>query len=329
MFPPDVLELWKELAPSSNPQSSGPTLIERYRGVLLGIAVGNLLGIPAEGRSKKHLRARFPDGLREINSREKNLPWDDDLAQTVLVAEALLESETLSLDDLGRRMLKWSDENGRGMGNLTRRVLRKLGGGIEATDASRIVWEEDGQGPAGNGAVMRCSPVALRYRDQPQRLVEETLLSAAVTHYDLRCQWSAVAINIALAQALKGRVIGFQPLADFINALGADPRVAEAVLDAEGRSLEELALSQPHRMGYTLKAMQVGLWTLHYAQGFEKTLTEVVNEGGDTDTNGAIAGAVLGSLYGETAVPKRWRECVGESERVVDLAQRLYEKTHM
>jgi ADP-ribosylglycohydrolase len=73
------------------------TLRERYRGVMLGIAAGNALGLPAEGLRCKQIATRFPGGLVEVDPREKERPWDDDLAQTVLLAEALLDGEELNL----------------------------------------------------------------------------------------------------------------------------------------------------------------------------------------------------------------------------------------
>ena len=63
-------------------------------------------------------------------------------------------------------------------------------------------------------------------------------------------------------------------------------------------------------MGYTLKAMQVALWCARRAADFEEALVAVVNAGGDTDTNGAVAGAVLGARFGLDAIPRRWRDQV-------------------
>jgi ADP-ribosyl-[dinitrogen reductase] hydrolase len=299
---------------------------DRYRGVFLGVAVGNLLGLPVEGMDRTSVRELFPGGVREIEPKEKllDLPWDDDVAQTVLLAEALLASDVLRLEDLASRFVRWGRENGRGMGNLTQRVLRELANGTPATEAARQVWEMDGRQPAGNGAVMRCSPVALKWRRQPRLLVEETLRSAQVTHYDLRCQWSAVAVNIALAHALEGQVIRLSALASALGEVGVPDTVVKAARFAEDRSLDELVLDERHAMGYTLKAMQAGLWALTQGGDFEEALIKIVNAGGDTDTNGAVAGAVLGALHGEGAIPARWLSCVPRRERLVELADQLF-----
>ncbi len=80
-------------------------------------------------------------------------------------------------------------------------------------------------------------------------------------------------------------------------------------------------------MGYTLKAMQVGLWCATQASDFEDALVAVVSAGGDTDTNGAVAGAVLGARFGLKAIPRGWRERLAEirhgREPLDELADRL------
>lgn len=318
-----ILKLWQGLDASSAKSDAGPTIEDRYRGVLLGVAVGNLLGIPVEGMSKKAVRELFPKGVRDINPKEKHRPWDDDLAQAVLLAEALLDSDILSPDDLAVRLLRWEQENGRGIGDLTRRVLQEIGQGTPATLAAQRVWEIDGREPASNGAVMRCAPVVLKWLRQPELMVEETLQSARVTHYDGRCQWSAVALNIALACALRGTTVDLPALATALDEAGAPAAVREAVRFVPGQYLDAFVLDERHKMGYTLKAMQAGLWALTQGRGFEETLIQVVNAGGDTDTNGAVAGAMLGGMYGESGIPVRWLDCIPKRDRLTELASRL------
>ena len=89
------------------------------------------------------------------------------------------------------------------------------------------------------------------------------------------------------------------------------PAVTEA-LDAAGVTAPEEIGLDGWDMGYTIKAMQVALWCAHRAGDFEESLIAVVNAGGDTDTNGAVAGAVLGARFGSDTIPKRWRDQVAK-----------------
>ena len=78
-----------------------------------------------------------------------------------------------------------------------------------------------------------------------------------------------------------------------------------------------------HLIGHTLLALQVGLWAAATPLDFEVALVEIVSAGGDTDTNGAVAGAVLGARYGAAAIPHRWLDCIPERERIETLADDL------
>lgn len=305
-------------------------LEDRYRGVMLGVAAGNCLGIPVEGQSASSIRRHHPDGVRDIDPAEHDRPWDDDLAQTVMVAEAVLEDSELDPDRLAARFLRWRRDNGRGIGVLTGQVLDEIAAGKSAAEASLEVWEQSGWSTAGNGAVMRCAPVALRWRRSGAALVRNARASALATHYDARCEWSTVAFSAALATTLSGPTVPVDELASALEeAAGTDwaaegvGHVVEAIRQVSQRDLQELRLDDPMDMGYTLKAMQVGLWCLMQPDELEPALIGVVSSGGDTDTNGAVSGAALGARAGARALPPRWLRRIGRAEHLVGLADRL------
>ena len=160
--------------------------------------------------------------------------------------------------------------------------------------------------------------------DTMMRLVRNTACSAAVTHWDSRCIWSAVFVNLAIASLLREPPDGAlllveraerarETLGDALAPFGVDApvptKVTKALDVADVTSPEDIGLDG-RDMGFTLKAMQVALWCVHRAADFEEALVAVINAGGDTDTNGAVAGAVLGARFGLEAIPRRWRDRV-------------------
>ncbi|UCC83915.1 MAG: ADP-ribosylglycohydrolase family protein [Gemmatimonadota bacterium] len=300
---------------------------DRYRGALLGLAIGNALGVPVEGFSALDISSIPPDRLRVIRPEEADAPWDDDVAQAIELAECLLEGP-LDADAYMARLLRWAAESGRGMGRQTYYVLVKARAGTQGTDAAREVWEESGRYAAGNGAVMRCAPVALRWRRDPVRLVEDAGHSARVTHYDPRCVWTTAATCAAIAHALAGTHWTLHELADGLDGVGAPEEVGEAVRHSATSDLGGLDLDESSSIGYTVRAMTAGLWALLNARDFETTLLEVIRAGGDTDTNGAVAGAVLGAKFGASAIPQRWIEGLPDPHRMTALADRLCEAAH-
>ena len=331
----------------------GPDGPDKGRGLMVGIAVGNLLGIPYERDwNAEKIRAAFPNGVREIVAKP-GWPDDDDLAQSVILAEASIGTEQYDIDDLARRFWAWAEINGSGMGGLTRRVLRLFGGaeprrelreyarhgvlptgrpprepmGCTAMDAARIASRERKASSAGNGAVMRCAPVALRWEGDTA-VVRNSVVGAAVTHRDPRCLWAAALVNLAVARCLRGSAVdgdmllaeaqgAMQVLAKELHPYGMDAVVPDEVAESVYLSLglgvgcADLRLGPPNS-GFVLKAMRAALWCARHPRNFEDGLSDVVSAGGDTDSNGAIAGAVLGARFGIEDIPRRWRDMVVE-----------------
>src|SRR5205807_607828 len=100
-------------------------LLTRARGALLGLVVGNQLGVPTERLgTAKAIREAFPQGVRDLQPPPKGSPFDDDAAMTLLLAESLAERGDLDATDVAGRWVKWMRVDGRGVGLTTQRALR-------------------------------------------------------------------------------------------------------------------------------------------------------------------------------------------------------------
>ena len=294
-------------------------LAERGRGALLGLACGNLLGLPVESWEREDIFNDYPEGVVDIDPQERHRRMDDDLAQAVELGESLLTGGDY-IGDFARRLVRWRRENGRGIGSTTWAVIDLLERGQPPPEAGRIIYEERGQ-IAPNGGLMRCAPVALARYLEPERLVRDSAATCAVTHYAPFCQWSCIIVNVAIGMLLRGSVPTVAALAEAALADGTPEEVEDWMMwVGEYRGVETL---EDEPIGHTLRCMQAGLWGLATQLGFEDALVKVVNAGGDTDTNGAVAGAVLGARYGVDAIPPRWLECIPQRERLEKLAEDL------
>jgi ADP-ribosyl-[dinitrogen reductase] hydrolase len=170
---------------------------------------------------------------------------------------------------------------------------------------------------------MRFSPVALVHHSDPMLLLQAARGQAAVTHHDPRCIWSTVAVTSALALAVRDIPIDLPDLAQALDQAGAPPEIVEAIMTVRGAPLESFELDDPEAMGYTLKAMQVGLWCLEQEPDFEKVLVKIVRAGGDTDTNGAVVGAFMGARVGQEGIPRHWIANVPNIDGLAALADAL------
>lgn len=308
-------------------------LSDRARGTMLGLAVGNLLGLPMEGWPSDTIENRYPDGVMDIDPREVNSPMDDDLAQAVDLGEALLQGGDY-VDEFAERLIVWRRENGRGIGITTARVISVLEAGHRPPEAARIVYSESPIAP--NGGVMRCALVALARFREPELLVSDSAATCVVTHYAVTAQWSCIITNAVIALLLKGVRPDLTGLLMAAREDGCPDLLAIAQGDGiPSEVLERISGGQPvvrnaswlrgdqSLIGHTLIALQAGLWAAVTPLGFEAALRDIVEAGGDTDTNGAVVGAVLGARYGALGIPERWLDVVPERERIVGLADGL------
>lgn len=313
---------------------SAAELENRAQGAMLGIVVGNLLGISVEGRSRRRIRQKYPNGITDIDPTEASKPLDDDPAQAVELAEALLAQGNLP-EIFAKRLINWRKVNGRGMGRMTRQSIAQLADGVPSPIAAYAVYRAKGY-KSPNGGIMRCAPVAIAHRNDPAVLVRDTADSCAVTHYAPESQWSCVIANAAIAVLLSGNKPDITDLLAAAKADGCPNLIAKGKSDGipiapmlNAANRKKLPNDMQWMRGnrgpnwHTLLTMQIGLWAAVTSLNFEDALIAIVNEGVDTDTNAALAGAILGARYGIDEIPQRWIQYVPQRKRFTDLANRL------
>jgi ADP-ribosyl-[dinitrogen reductase] hydrolase len=300
-----------------------PQLVSRARGALLGLVAGNQLGVPTEHLgTPEAIRKAFPNGVVDLAPPPKNSPYDDDAAMALLLGESLVASKGFDENDVARRWVKWMKVDGRGIGITTRRALTLVDRGKEPFEAGRLANQENPGRSAGNGSVMRCIPVALRYHDDPDRLIRVSTQQAAITHADERCTWGAAAVNLAARELLHGNIYFIDEVMHRIGDRA--PRVLrEAIHRVPRESDSDLPISRPGEAGYVVHCIEIAFWFVTHDRSLEEALTYLAQAGGDTDTNAAVAGALLGARYGEAALPPRWVDQITGVQGIAQLAERL------
>src|SRR5437588_6300285 len=302
-----------------------PELVSRARGALLALVAGNQLGVPTEHLgTPEAIAKRFPAGVTDLAAPPKNSPYDDDGAMALLFGESLLAARGFDAADVARRWVKWMKVDGRGIGNTTKRALTLIDRGKEPFEAGRLVYQENPRASAGNGSVMRCVPAALRYHADLDRLIRVSTQQAAITHADERCTWGAAAVNLAARELLHGNQYFIEEVLHRLQ--GAAPRVLiEAIRRVPWEQESDLPVAVPNEFGYAVHCVEIALWCAVHRPSLEEGLIFLVQAGGDTDTNAAVAGALLGARHGETGIPPRWLDQLGRGSArgVSELAEKL------
>jgi ADP-ribosyl-[dinitrogen reductase] hydrolase len=295
------------------------SLSSRYAGTLIGAACGDALGATLEFERRKDIEARYPDGFRDIvgGGWLHLAPGEttDDTAMMLAIARACT-AEGLDLDQVAANFVSWMETGPKDIGTQTRQALILLHHGRSWDEAGEELQAGSVRGVAGNGSVMRCAPVALRFRSEPERLVRAALDSSRITHADPRAMWSCVAVNQAIAHLLDGGAINNMVAA----AVHGVP--VKDVVDAV-RSAASLIYEDVRSGGFVLETVTAAFWCLLHEFGAEEVIVRAVMMGGDADTTGIVAGALAGAAYGLEAIPERWRAVLQGRKELESLAIQL------
>jgi len=291
-------------------------------GCLYGQAIGDALGFASEAMTKEDVRSTYPNGISKYSDiiqddRRKGWPigfWTDDTEMMLLILDSIVEDNDINLLTLAKKFLDWYDVMGyKVCGILTRKVLN-FAPPLYAKDPisiAKLVWDLKGRDNAPNGGLMRTSVVGL----WPNGSISENATEICkMTHYDPRC----VASCVVASEIIYNLVWNDKRLSrNEIIVIGEeyDTRITEWIeLAYNSSDISSLELDAKGSDAYTFRTLAAALWCYWHADSFESGLLAVVNEGGDADTNAAIACAILGAKFGYNSIPKYYIENLHNEE---------------
>jgi ADP-ribosyl-[dinitrogen reductase] hydrolase len=165
---------------------------------------------------------------------------------------------------------------------------------------------------------MRCAPLALAFAGDWDTLQRTSRDSSRITHADPRCTHGCAALNLTIAALLDGDE---QPLASTLDAL--HPDAPDGLLDVLEPLPDDIDSKELQNSGFVLHTLQTALYHALTVDSAESAIVNAVNEGGDTDTIGAVAGAVAGARFGASALPERWLDALTATDELHDLARAI------
>lgn len=283
--------------------------VAALHGALLGTAVGDALGLPAEGMTASQIRRRWNGSwqMRFIFGRGM---MSDDTEHSLMVAQALIShpvDPTAFQRTFARKLRWWFLGLPAGVGLGTARACVKLWIGYPP--------QRSGVNSAGNGPAMRSAILGVCFSQEPQ--LRRRFVSAAtqLTHTDPRAELAALAV--AECAAWSNRSESPTALIEDLKRLSADPEWQQKmnalsqslfIQESVGSFATSLGLSRGVT-GYALHTVPVAIYAcLLHRENFRKAMTEALNCGGDTDTVGAIVGAIMGAWNGASEIPSEWLE---------------------
>lgn len=305
-------------------------VVDKIRGVLFGQAIGDALGFGTEFLSKNEVLFTYPDGLTDYSqirffSRIKNRfeqledwrwqpgDWTDDTDLMICILDSLLANKQINLRDIAIRFQDWAMTDGFGIGGTMSRVINDPEFLENSHDVALQFWESRERQVAANGAVMRTSILGIWQYQDPQKVRFNAEQVCKLTHADPRCIASCIAVCLTISQLLQGAVDIDKLIGTLVPQVKPfHPEVEEYFIKAKESSLallhldEGLNSGEQVKLGYTLKTLGAAFWSLLHAQTFREGILSVIHEGGDADTNAAVAGALLGARFGYNSIPSSW-----------------------
>jgi ADP-ribosyl-[dinitrogen reductase] hydrolase len=288
----------------------------RILGGLWGVAVGDALGVPVEFRSRKDREGDPVADLRGYGTH--NQPpgtWSDDTSLSLCTIDTLLHNGE-DYQTLGQSFVRWLDAeiwtpHGAvfDVGNTTADAIRRLARGVPPFEAGR-----DDELSNGNGSLMRILPVAIWFAGrQTADAIEAAHRFSALTHRHPRSQVGCAIFCLVVRRLLAGLDAvsaiddAWKDVSDYTNAepFASELRAYSRISPAS--SLKGLRVAEIRGSGYVVDALEASLWCLLNTKSFKQAVLRAVNLGDDTDTSGAITGALAGIRYGLDAIPADWR----------------------
>ncbi len=282
-------------------------IASRFRGALIGLALGDALGTTLEFSHRDgHPRVTELIGGGPFNLKPGE--WTDDTSMALCIAHSLIRKEYCNLiDQLDLFYLWWKkgifSVNGRcfDIGNTVVDALSRYEKYGKAYSGSVDPYT------AGNGSLMRLAPVALFYFSDPERCVRWCGESSKTTHGASEAVDSCRYFGALLHGAIKGAsksdlTVGlYEPQDNFWADNALEPGVVNVAKNAYKKTRDQIKSS-----GYVIDTLEAAIWAFHHTESFEEGAILAANLGGDADTVAAVYGQLAGAYYGELQINPEW-----------------------
>jgi ADP-ribosylglycohydrolase len=287
-------------------------LLVRARGCLLGQLAGDALGSMVEFKPVATIRSMYPGGLREIGPSPvfgtlAGQPTDDSEMALALARALVAHGFDFDLEPIAVAYGDWHESHPFDEGNTTQQALSGIAAARRrGTAAAAAAQQSASQDSQANGALMRQSPLGIwGYALDPMVLDGYVRADTRLTHPNEVCQDASAAFIVALAAVIRE---GLDGAAAYARACAWDrqhghSRKVTAALTAAQTARPDYE----QNIGHVPIALQNAFYQALHAPSLKEGVVDTVMHGGDTDTNAAIAGALLGAIHGAAAVPDQWR----------------------
>ncbi|HEX6035858.1 MAG TPA: ADP-ribosylglycohydrolase family protein [Anaerolineales bacterium] len=291
--------------------------LNRSRGCLLGLAVGDAVGTTVEFMRRGSF-APVTDMIGGGPFRLQPGQWTDDTSMALCLATSLASQNALDPVDQMNRYVSWyrngylsSTGHCFDIGGTVRQALEEYEHTGNPFSGSTDPYS------AGNGSIMRLAPIPLFYFPDLEQIIYYAGESSRTTHGALECIEACQLFAEMVFRALSGMS------KDDILIESTVKLVSPKIVEIARGEYRHKSITQIEGSGYVVKCLEAALWCFYQTDTFESAILEAVNLGDDADTTAAVCGQIAGAFYGEASIPASWLEKLFMRAQITDLADTL------
>ena len=302
-----------------------------YDGIL-GVAIGDALGVPVEFESRAAIAIDPVITMREYGTHHQPAgTWSDDTSLTLALLDSIIKNQGLDYYDIMDKFSEWllyGEYTATGevfdVGNATSRAIMNYGRRCEPLKCGGASEFENG-----NGSLMRILPTAFYINAHSELTIDERMgiihnISSLTHRHPISLIGCGIYISIALSF-----ISGKTPLTE-----GIQQGIAESFQYYENQgwsdissylrlkdvtAFKNLPENDIQSSGYVVHTLEAAIWCLLQTDSYESCVLRAVNLGDDTDTTGAVAGGLAGIYYGANSIPQEWQTAVAKREYIKHL----------
>jgi len=299
---------------------------DQYRGALLGLAVGDTLGMPVEFKtpgSFTPITGLISGGRFNLNPGQ----WTDDTSMALCLANSLINCQGFDAADQMKTYVRWYKagyQSSTGycfdIGSTVRTALDIY------IQTGRPYAGSEHPRTAGNGSIMRLAPIPLAFSANPTIAISLAAASSRTTHAAIEaidgCRYLAALIIGALQGQPKALLLAnhYSPL-----PTGWTTPLTEKIAALAAGSFKDKNPPAIRGTGYVVDSLEAALWAFYHSDNFATGALLAVNLGEDADTTGAVYGQLAGAYYGASGIPADWLANLYQKSYIQEVADKLFE----
>lgn len=300
-------------------------LLDRSRGALLGLAVGDALGTTVEFEP--------PGSFEPVTDMTGGGPfrlapgeWTDDTSMALCLAESIVDTRSFDLHDQLRRYVRWYREGYLSVNGECFDIGTTVRQSLEWFEATGDVYSgPSDEWSAGNGSIMRLAPVPIAWAFDPGEAMRLAGESSRTTHGAPAC--------VDACRFMAGLIVGA------IHGASKEELLSPGYTPVPGPWIGQRPDGDLHRIirgdylrreppqirgtGYVVASLEAALWAFSRSSSFREGALLAVNLGEDADTTGAVYGQIAGAYYGLSCIPRDWLQRLAMRDTILELADGL------